>query len=332
MEDNNMKEKKPSKRLIMAIAAVLVVLLAIFIGINMYNAPKRQLAEQLDLGNRYLEEMDYEQAVLAFTKAIEIDPMSVDAHLGLVEAYIRQGDFDLALEAAEKGYEMTGDERLKEKADMIESGEIFDSLGRVMKRTGYDESGNVAWWHIFTYNLKGQQASIAAYDSTGEEMGKIEMVYDEEGNETIGCIISPIDGHIRLSKHIYQEGRMVRYEEYADIAGDTLSYYHTYEYDENGIQKRIEHYDADGTLQGYSIPEFDNNGQMIKQSDYIDNGDGSIRKSEHIREYDGNGNCIRYEHYNEGKMDMYRICEYAEDGTCISTRAYDGDGNLQYEE
>ena len=157
----NKKKKAPKRGLVIGIAAVLVVLLGVLAGVFLYGGAGRNLAKQLDLGNRYLEEMDYEQAVIAFTKALEIDPMSVDAHLGLVEAYIRQGDFETALEAAEKGYDLTGDQRLKEKIDMIESGEIFDSLGRVMKRTGYDESGNVIWWHIFTYNLKGKEIGRA---------------------------------------------------------------------------------------------------------------------------------------------------------------------------
>lgn len=30
--------------------------------------------EQLNLGNRYMEEMDYEAAIAAYTAAIEIDP------------------------------------------------------------------------------------------------------------------------------------------------------------------------------------------------------------------------------------------------------------------
>ncbi len=51
----------------------------------------------------------------------------MSAYLGLVEVYIRTGDFDTALEYARKGCEMTGDERLKEKIAMIVSGNITAS-------------------------------------------------------------------------------------------------------------------------------------------------------------------------------------------------------------
>ena len=48
--------------------------------------------EQYDLGVRYLSEGKYEEAVIAFTAAIEIDPKQADAYLGLADAYIALDD------------------------------------------------------------------------------------------------------------------------------------------------------------------------------------------------------------------------------------------------
>jgi len=39
--------------------------------------------EQYDLGVRYLNEGKYEEAVIAFHAAIEIDPKQADAYIGL---------------------------------------------------------------------------------------------------------------------------------------------------------------------------------------------------------------------------------------------------------
>ena len=47
---------------------------------------------QLELGTRYLSELDYENAVIAFTAAIEIDPRNAQAYAGLYAAYIVQGN------------------------------------------------------------------------------------------------------------------------------------------------------------------------------------------------------------------------------------------------
>jgi len=70
--------------------------------------------EQYDLGVRYLSEGNYQEAILAFTAAIEIDPKKADAYLGLADVYVAAGDTDAARDILRRGYEATGDERLKE--------------------------------------------------------------------------------------------------------------------------------------------------------------------------------------------------------------------------
>ena len=40
----------------------------------------RKSARQVDLGNKYLSELDYEQAVLSFKEAIKIDPKNEEAY------------------------------------------------------------------------------------------------------------------------------------------------------------------------------------------------------------------------------------------------------------
>ena len=44
--------------------------------------------EQYDLGVRYLEEGNYEEAIIAFTAAIEIDPKRAEAYVGRGDAYV----------------------------------------------------------------------------------------------------------------------------------------------------------------------------------------------------------------------------------------------------
>lgn len=103
------------------IGAILLILIALIVCISIYNTPANRLSRQLDLGNRYLEEQNYEQAIVEFDKAIAIDPMSVDAYLGKADAYIGLGDLQSALDTLQTGYDLTGDERLKEELDKIEA-------------------------------------------------------------------------------------------------------------------------------------------------------------------------------------------------------------------
>lgn len=68
--------------------------------------------EQYDLGVRYLEEGNYEEAIIAFTAAIEIDSKRTEAYVGLADLYLAVGDVESAISILEQGYKITGDETL----------------------------------------------------------------------------------------------------------------------------------------------------------------------------------------------------------------------------
>ena len=152
--------------------------------------------EQYDLGLRYLEEGNYEEAILAFTAAIEIDPkqapayigrgdayvlsgeteenltaaladyeeaMALDetmaeAYLGIADVYIRRGEYDKALEVLRQGLDKTGGEQtIADKLAEMEAGNITDSSGNVRRMTSYDSGGALLYWHDYTYNRQGQK-------------------------------------------------------------------------------------------------------------------------------------------------------------------------------
>ena len=69
--------------------------------------------EQYDLGMRYLNEGNYQEAIIAFEAAIKIDPKRPEAYLGAAEAYVGLGDTDSARKILEKGYAATNDDTLK---------------------------------------------------------------------------------------------------------------------------------------------------------------------------------------------------------------------------
>ena len=61
--------------------------------------------EQYDLGMRYLSEGNYEEAIIAFTAAIEIDPKQAPAYVGRGNAYVLSGETEENLTAARADYE-----------------------------------------------------------------------------------------------------------------------------------------------------------------------------------------------------------------------------------
>ena len=80
--------------------------------------------EHYDLGIRYLSEGNYEEAIIAFTAAIEIDPKQSDAYRKAAEAYEGLGDIDSAVAILQQGIDATGDhalmDLLKEKDTALE--------------------------------------------------------------------------------------------------------------------------------------------------------------------------------------------------------------------
>ena len=81
-----MKKKNMPK----IVAAVLILLIAIAVVFSVAktvkaDSLKKAFAEQMSLGERYLLEQNYEEAVIAFSLAIEIDPKNVDSYLKLSE-------------------------------------------------------------------------------------------------------------------------------------------------------------------------------------------------------------------------------------------------------
>ena len=67
-----------------------------------------------DLGVRYLSEGNYQEAILAFEAAIEIDPRNADAYLKLAQVCEQREDYAKALQTLEAGLEQTDDQRLRE--------------------------------------------------------------------------------------------------------------------------------------------------------------------------------------------------------------------------
>jgi tetratricopeptide (TPR) repeat protein len=96
-----MVEKSNSiRKWIVFVAALVTVIIA---GVIVFsNSPSQKLKKQLNLGQKYLNDFSYEQAVTAFKTALEIQPNSEEAKQGLVGAYSKWGDALVSTEEFEK--------------------------------------------------------------------------------------------------------------------------------------------------------------------------------------------------------------------------------------
>ena len=83
--------------------AVLAVVLATSAGVLFFilfqsREKARKYVDYLQLGQKYLEEMKYEDAILVFQDAVRLDPKRAEAYTELAELYLKNGQYDEAEE------------------------------------------------------------------------------------------------------------------------------------------------------------------------------------------------------------------------------------------
>ena len=120
------KEKNGKKWLIIAAAAVAAGLLAAA-ALMIFTARRReQMEECLDLGGRYMNDLNYEDAIVAFQKAVDIDPRNKEAAIGLAGALEGDGQY----EQAEAVYLTVPEKYPAEGEAYVALAELYIRLGR----------------------------------------------------------------------------------------------------------------------------------------------------------------------------------------------------------
>ena len=267
--------------------------------------------DQYDLGVRYLSEGNYEEAIIAFTAAIEIDPKrpeayvgrggayigsgetaenlaaaladyeaaleldetSADAWLGLADVYIRQGDYDKALEILREALEKTGgDQSIADKLAEAEAGTYRDSAQNIRRSNTYDLDGTLVSYTEYEYDELGRRYRWSNYNRESTENG-------EQGPIVLAntCVVTFDD-----------EGRPDRYQFY-DQNGEPTEW-DTFVYNEDGLKSEQYRYEADGSLFCYFYFYYDDEGLETRYEGYWPDG---TMHSYWLSEYDENGELIR---------------------------------------
>ena len=121
--------------------SVLCVALLLLIGCS---NSKKQL-EQYDLGIRFLNEANYEEAILAFKSSIEIDPYAVKPYAALASTYLLAGEYDNVSDVWSDAAANTDDSVLQ---DIFESqGILYDDI-----RENFGQGGQNLWITGLTFD------------------------------------------------------------------------------------------------------------------------------------------------------------------------------------
>lgn len=103
--------------IVVAIIAIVICGTAIWFGVA--NLPANRLSRYMGAAERYLREMNYEQAIIEFERLLEIDPMNEDAIIGLADAYASMGNIEKAIEVLNDGYELTRAARIESRLNKL---------------------------------------------------------------------------------------------------------------------------------------------------------------------------------------------------------------------
>lgn len=179
----NMKsdKKKKIKIVLSTVLAVLCLLLivgGVWLGIGI--SREKRYEKQISLGDKYLEELDYENARIAFENAIEISEKKAVGYVKLAVLYIKTGDYESALETVEKGREKSGmDNRFEKIQDTISQKD--PSLLREDKgeTENQDEEG-IDWEQAFSATLLGQLPMLGT-DALNYKVSDGDHIHPQEG-------------------------------------------------------------------------------------------------------------------------------------------------------
>lgn len=152
------------------------------------NVPSVMAASMISEGNRYLNEMEYKQAVAQYEMALEIEPKNAEAIQGIVEAAYQAGDFDKAEEYIRYYWETAAEDDdfyRENREDLMkmtrgagqfigESGDYADFLIEMQGSMGEEDFHRLVSETISAlvaqedYDKAGELAQIV-YESTGSK-------------------------------------------------------------------------------------------------------------------------------------------------------------------
>lgn len=103
-----MKNRKLLISIVIVLLVVLVALITVMgvIQVNKHSTAKKY-SSKIEKADKYLNSGDYENAILEYEKAIEIDEKNEDAYMKLAVAYMNMDDYAMAYKTLQQGWSMT---------------------------------------------------------------------------------------------------------------------------------------------------------------------------------------------------------------------------------
>ena len=312
-------------------------------------AQKAEWQSHLDLGQKYLLDGNYEQAIVEFNRVIEIDPKNVEAYIGLADAYAALGDYESAIEALERGIAETDSDELRAKLEEIRAlaeaaasageegqGETETGTGGDEDRgepetTGQDEQTEQeeGMPEVPEFIRKRQTKSIGTGQSIevfaegNDDSHGVTANFTIQG-EWISTIIGEYNADTMITNNIHYSPEPIQTSYYQQETNVNVTKTEnsfntkdltTIEYDsEKDIW--ICSVENDSLISGISTKlinteEFNTSGDLLALKTYSDSGE---LVCSYENEYDENGNQVKQTFFNGlNEIPISGVCQYSYD-------------------
>ena len=193
------KKVKKRKKTIAVICIVLALAVALIAGTLIIQAtPANRLKRQLRLAEKYLTEMNYEQALIAYNEAIKIDPKCEQAYLGMADIYVKKDEPGKAVELLESVENSINTDKIKSKLETAKKQEVLIKLKlaeKYLTEMNYEQA-LIAYNEAIKIDPKCEQAYLGMADIyvKKNEPGKaVELLESVENNIQTDTIKSKLE-------------------------------------------------------------------------------------------------------------------------------------------
>lgn len=147
---------------------------------------------QLDLGKKYLLEFEYDKAMLAYTKALQLEPKQISAYRGLSDVFTAKNEIDSSINVLKKGIGVAAGMASSEKdADVNRAArgltdqiiiQLTDMGDRAAKKENYDRAIKY-YGDLIVYNGEEEEPYLklsGVYEATGDLQKALEVLQNAE--------------------------------------------------------------------------------------------------------------------------------------------------------
>lgn len=124
-----MKQLEKMKRSLFCLLLVLAALAVL----TACGSKATMAADKIELGQKYLTELNYTEAVASFIEAIKLDPNNIQAYMGRAEAYLALGEYDKALKDYQFVCGKTEEMPYTRALSYIGQAEVYERTGKPEK-------------------------------------------------------------------------------------------------------------------------------------------------------------------------------------------------------